>query len=156
MKKLRGGCSCGAVRYELQAAPMRVHCCHCNNCQRQSGSAFAINALIEASKLKILKGKPEAVPVPREAAPHDIHRCRKCKIAVWSDYGRRKKIFFIRAGTLDDASKVKPDIHIFTRAKLPWIKLPKGVPAFKDYYNPKEVWPKKAQARYKAAVGKPR
>src|SRR5678809_208206 len=91
-KKLQGGCSCGTVRYQLLAAPIRVHCCHCTDCQRHTGSAFVINAIIETSAIKIMRGALEAVPVPRAYAPHDIYRCRKCKVALWSDYGHRPQI----------------------------------------------------------------
>ncbi len=61
-----GGCSCGAVRYRLTTAPLFVHCCHCLNCQRQTGSAFVVNLLIEADRLELLAGEPEAVDVPRD------------------------------------------------------------------------------------------
>src|SRR5215470_16223826 len=98
-KKLKGGCSCGKVRYELLAAPIRVHCCHCTDCQRHTGSAFVLNALIETSAIRMIRhGALEAVPVPREYAPHDIYRCAKCKVAVWSDYGGRPQIRFVRVG----------------------------------------------------------
>jgi hypothetical protein len=151
-KKLRGGCSCGKVRYELLAAPMTVHCCHCTDCQRHTGSAFVLNAIIETSAVRLTRGSPEAVPIPRAYGPHDIYRCRKCKVAVWSVYGGRTQLRFIRVGTLDDPSALQPDIHIYTRSKLPWIKLPRGTPAFKDYYDSKKVWPKKSLERLKNAL----
>src|SRR5438874_11713430 len=56
MANLSGACSCGAVKYRLTAAPMFVHCCHCRDCQRQTGSAFVLNALIEANRVQILQG----------------------------------------------------------------------------------------------------
>ena len=151
-KKLRGGCSCGKVRYELLVAPIRVHCCHCTDCQRHTGSAFVINALIETSAIRILRGDLEAVPVPRTYGPHDIYRCRKCKVAVWSDYGHRPQIRFVRVGTLDDPSALRPDIHIYTHSKVPWLRLPRGTPAFKEYYEVKKVWPKKSLERLKSAL----
>ena len=151
-KKLQGGCSCGSVRYELLAAPMSVHCCHCTDCQRHTGSAFVLNAIIETAAIKIRRGVLEAVPVPRDYAPHDIHRCRKCKVALWSDYGNRPQIRFVRVGTLDNPKALRPDIHIYTRDKVPWLKIPKGIPAFKVYYNPKKVWPKSRLERLKKAL----
>jgi hypothetical protein len=151
-KKLQGGCSCGKVRYELLAAPIRVHCCHCTDCQRHTGSAFVINAIMETSAIRIIRGALETVPVPRVYAPHDIYRCRKCKVAVWSDYGRRPQLRFVRVGTLDHPSALRPDIHIYTATKVPWLRLPKGKPAFKEYYDPKKVWPKKSLNRVKAAL----
>jgi len=128
---MEGGCSCGEVRYRLGAKPMFVHCCHCLDCQRQTGSAFVLNALIETELVEVLSGAPIAVAVPTDSGrPHDIHRCPKCQIAVWSDYGRRGGLRFVRVGTLDDPTALKPDVHIFTRSKQPWVGLPADVPAF--------------------------
>src|SRR5882672_8500610 len=115
-KKLRGGCSCGKVRYQLLAAPMFVHCCHCTDCQRHTGSAFVINALIETSRIELVAGAPEPVSMPTESGrPHDIYRCPACKVAVWSDYGRRPGVRFVRVGTLDQPHTIAPDVHIYTR-----------------------------------------
>ena len=150
--KLQGGCSCGGVRFELLAPPIRVHCCHCTDCQRHTGSAFVINAIIETSAIKIIRGTLEVVPIRRDYGPHDVYRCRKCKVALWSDYGRRPQIRFVRVGTLDNPRALRPDIHIYTRTKVPWVRLSKGKPAFKAYYNPKKVWPKKSLQRVRAAL----
>src|SRR5215831_10493527 len=150
-KKLRGGCSCGQVRYQLLDAPMRVHCCHCTDCQRHTGSAFVLNAIIETSAIKILRGKLQAVPVKRAFGVHHIHRCPKCKVALWSDYGR-PQVRFVRVGTLDRPSAIRPDIHIYTETKVPWLKLPKGTPAFRRYYVLEKVWPLKSQQRLKQAL----
>jgi hypothetical protein len=151
-KKFEGGCSCGQVRYRLLDKPMRVHCCHCTDCQRHTGSAFVLNALIETSAIKILRGKVQAVPVARAYGPHDIFRCPECNVALWSDYGHRPQIRFVRVGTLDDPSAIRPDIHIYTESKLPWIKLPRNTPAFRQYYDLKKVWPLKSQQRLKQAL----
>lgn len=155
MKKPLGGCACGAVRYRLRAAPMRVHCCHCPNCQKQTGSAFVINAIIETANIELLRGRLQAVPVARDNGPHDIYRCSRCKVALWSDYGRRPQIRFLRAGTLDEPRALRPDIHIYTASKVPWLKLPKGTPAFKAYYETKKVWSAASLKRLKAALSKP-
>ena len=136
-----GGCSCGAVRYRLTSEPLFVHCCHCLNCQRQTGSAFAINVLIEADRVELLAGEPEPVPVPRSGGKKQrISRCPTCRVAVFSTY-TRATIRFVRAGTLDDPSDVKPDVHIYTRSKVPWVELPESVPAFPAYYDTEKLWP---------------
>lgn len=140
--RLEGGCACGAVRYHLESAPMFVHCCHCRDCQRQTGSAFVLNALIETDRITLLSGRPEPVGVPTDSGrPHDIHRCPACRTALWSDYGGRPKLRFVRIGTLDDPTAMTPDVHIFTRSKLPWVALPEDVPAFEVYYDTKTLWP---------------
>jgi hypothetical protein len=126
-----GHCACGAVRFRLTSRPMFVHCCHCRDCQRQTGSAFVLNALIETDRIELIAGQPHSVTVPTDSGQaHDIYRCPKCEVAVWSDYGRRPKLRFVRVGTLENPAALPPDIHIYTRSKLQWITLPEGVPAF--------------------------
>ena len=147
-----GGCSCGAVRYRLASDPLFVHCCHCLNCQRQTGSAFVINLLIEADRVELLAGEPHAVDVPRDdGSSQRIHRCPSCQVAVFSEYGR-PEILFVRAGTLDDPSTVTPDVHIYTRSKVPWVMLPDGVPSFEEYYDTKQLWPAESLERARAAL----
>ncbi|HWD27682.1 MAG TPA: GFA family protein [Rhizomicrobium sp.] len=158
-----GGCHCGAVRYALGAAPMFVHCCHCLDCQKQTGGAFVLNALIETAAVKLKKGKPVAVAMPTESGrPHHILRCAKCQVALWSHYGGRTPVAFLRVSTLDKPHAIKPDVHIFTRSKVPWVNLdgplPKGTatkrPALvaKVYYDMKKEWPAASRARREAAI----
>ena len=151
---LDGGCACGFVRYRLASVPMIVHCCHCHDCQRQTGSAFVLNALIESSRVEPLSGELESVSMPTDSGrPHDIYRCPRCRTAVWSDYGRRQVLRFVRVGTLDTPASLPPDVHIYTRSKLPWIALPPGVPAFEAYYDPQKVWPAASLERRRAILG---
>jgi hypothetical protein len=136
-----GGCACGEVRYRLTSEPLFVNCCHCLNCQRQTGSAFVINALIEADRVELLAGEPQPVEAPRPSGkPQTIWRCPSCKVALYSQY-THPQVRFVRVGTLDDPSAVAPDVHIFTRTKLPWVSLPDSVPAFEVYYDEQEIWP---------------
>ena len=153
-KNLSGGCACGSIRYQLLAQPMFVHCCHCDDCQRSTGSAFVLNAIIETHAIKVLRGKPVAVPVPRKNGSHDIHRCAKCQTAVWSDYGNKPNIRFVRVGTLDKPGALEPDVHIYTHTKAKWLKLPKKTPAFRNYYKTSKLWPKASLKRLNVALGK--
>src|SRR5690349_21126579 len=98
--RLEGGCACGQVRYRLCAAPMIVHCCHCKDCQRQTGSAFVLNALIETDQVQQLGGDTRLVTMPTDSGlPHKVARCTSCGTAVWSHYGGRDKLCFVRVGT---------------------------------------------------------
>jgi hypothetical protein len=135
-----GGCACGEVRYRFTSDPLFVHCCHCLNCQRQTGSAFVINLLIETDRVEVLSGDPRPVAVPRGAKKQKIWRCPTCQIAVYSQY-TSARVRFVRGGTLDDPSSVEPDVHIYTRSKLPWVALPESTPAFRAYYDPEKLWP---------------
>ncbi len=146
---LEGGCTCRAVRYRLAGRPLFVHCCHCTWCQRESGSAFALNAMIESERVELLSGAPELVETPSASgAGQRIARCPRCRIAVWSHYaGAGDAVRFVRVGTLDEAGRLPPDIHIFTSSKLPWVVLPPGTPAVPEYYDLKTQWPAESLAR---------
>jgi hypothetical protein len=147
-----GGCSCGAVRYRLASEPLFVHCCHCSNCQRQTGSAFVINLLIETDRVEVLAGEPAAVDVPRDdGSPQRIFRCPSCQVAVYSEYGW-PELRFVRAGTLDEPSAVKPDVHIYTRSKVPWVELPGDTPTFEAYYDSRKLWPPASLERLDAIL----
>ena len=141
-----GGCACGAVRYALTSEPLVVHCCHCSNCQRHTGSAFVINLLIETDRVELLSGEPQRVDLPRERGKQKVWRCPTCRIALYSQY-TSPRVRFVRAGTLDDPSAVTPDVHIFTRSKLPWVTLPETVPAFNVYYDTEKLWPAESLER---------
>jgi hypothetical protein len=147
-----GGCACGAVRYRLTSDPLFVHCCHCLNCQRQTGSAFVVNLLIEADRVELLAGDPQPVEVPRDdGSAQTIFRCPACRVAVFSEYGR-PEVRFVRGGTLDDPREVSPDVHIYTRSKVNWVTLPDSVPAFEDYYDSKILWPEASLERLRAVL----
>src|SRR5262249_39844681 len=149
-----GSCSCRAVRYRLLSQPMFVNCCHCLDCQPETGGAVASHALIETNRIELLSGAPEPVSMPTDSGrPHDIYRCPVCKVAVWSDYGRRPALRFVRVATLDDPHAIKPDVHIFTRSKVPWVGLPDGARVFEEFYNINQEWPPESLARRKAMLG---
>jgi hypothetical protein len=146
-----GGCACGTVRYRLLTEPMFIHCCHCLNCQRQTGSAFVINLLIEAERVEFLAGAPEPVDVPRDREKlQRIFRCPSCQVAVLSQYGW-PTISFVRGGTLDEPTAIAPDVHIYTRSKVSWLALPEGTPAFAEYYDQQRLWPAESLRRLEAA-----
>jgi hypothetical protein len=138
-----GGCTCGSVRYRMSAAPLFVHCCHCRWCQRETGAAFAHNALIEADRVALLRGRVEVIDTPSASGRgQKISRCPQCHIAVWSNYsGAGNAMHFLRVGTLDEPDAWPPDIHIYTESKQPWVILPPGAPAAAAYYKASEHWP---------------
>jgi hypothetical protein len=147
-----GGCACGAVRYRLTSEPLFVHSCHCLNCQRQTGSAFVINLLIEADRMELLTGEPLPVDVPRDdGSVQRIFRCPSCQVALFSEYGW-PELRFVRGGTLDEPSAVTPDVHIYTRSKVPWVALPDDTPAFEAYYDTRKLWPASSLERLDAIL----
>jgi len=155
MTEFSGGCACGEIRYRLGSAPMFVHCCHCTSCQTETGSAFVINALIESDRVEAITGAPEPVMTPSESGKgQQIWRCPSCRVALWSNYGgAADKLRFVRVGTLDTPGDLPPDIHIYTRSKLPWVQLPEGVTAVEAYYDSKSLWPEASLVRRAALFG---
>lgn len=144
-----GGCTCRHVRYRLTSRSMFVHCCHCRWCQRETGSAFVMNAMIEADRVETLSGEVEVVDTPSASGRgQKISRCPKCRVAVWSNYsGAGPKVRFVRVGTLDDPDAMPPDVHIFTSSKQPWVILPKNVPVVPEFYDMETTWPKESLER---------
>jgi hypothetical protein len=149
---ISGGCDCGTLRYRLLTAPLFVHCCHCRWCQRESGSAFALNAMIEADRVELLGGQPEMIENPSASGKgQQFARCPHCRIAVWSHYaGAGSTIAFVRVGTLDDPDRLPPDIHIFTSTRQPWVIVGEGIPAVPEYYDRKTHWPEQSLVRLQA------
>ena len=137
-----GGCTCRTVRYEFTPPPLIVHCCHCRWCQRESGAAFALNALIESDRLQLLTGHIDLVPTPSASGKgQHIARCPTCRVTLWSHYaGFGERVSFVRVGTLDEPDRFPPDVHIFTESRQPWVTLPPGARVFTQYYKSAEVW----------------
>jgi hypothetical protein len=150
-----GGCTCRAVRYRMTSKPIFVHCCHCRWCQRETGASFALNALIEADRVVLLRGSPEMVDTPSNSGKgQKIMRCPTCRIALWSNYGGAgDKVRFVRVGTLDEPDRFPPDIHIFTVSKQPWVVIPPGAHAVSEYYDRDKYWPEESLARRRAIFG---
>jgi hypothetical protein len=153
---LEGGCDCRTVRYRMETRPLFVHCCHCRWCQRETGTSFALNAMIEADRVTLLGAEPEIVDTPSASGKgQKIARCPKCRVAVWSNYsGAGPSVRFVRVGTLDEPDHLPPDIHIFTQSKQPWVVLPPATPAVPEYYDRKLYWPAESLARREALLAK--
>jgi hypothetical protein len=149
-----GKCTCGFVRYRMASRPLFVNCCHCTWCQRETGSAFAINAMIEADRVEVIAGEPVRIDTPSNSGKgQKITRCPKCHVALWSNYaGAGDAVRFVRVGTLEEPGRMPPDIHIFTSTKQPWVVLPPGTPAMEEYYDRKKYWPKESLERREAMI----
>jgi hypothetical protein len=149
-----GGCDCGHVRYRMHQRPLFVHCCHCRWCQRETGSAFVLNAMIEADHVELLHGEPLVINTPSASGKGQmISRCPRCLIALWGHYSSNGPLVrFVRVGTLDNPDALPPDIHIYTSSKQPWVVLPPGTPVMAEYYDRDQQWPAESLARRAALL----
>lgn len=149
-----GGCACGAMRYRLTAPPLIVHACHCRDCQRLTGGAFALNIWIEKRFVEADHARLRSVMLKGGSGkPHEVFSCPECGTALWSKYHAAPgDTVLLRAGTLDQPETVEPDVHIFTRSKLPWLELPVGAPTFETFYKIAEFWPAESRERLRRDI----
>ncbi len=129
-----------------------VHACHCTWCQRESGSAFALNGMIETRHIELLSGAPVGRDLPSASGKgQKVMACPSCGVALWAHYnGTGPRFAYVKMGTLDDTGAVAPDVHIFTSTKQPWLMLTGDVPVFEAFYRRSEVWRPEAYARFQA------
>lgn len=155
-EKHTGRCACGEIEYRLTAEPILVNICHCTWCQRETGSAFAVNGVIEADRVELTRGAPVAVDLPSPSGGGQrVMRCPACQVALWSHYlAGSPALAYIRMGTLDDTRDVMPDVHIYTSTKQDWVVLGEGVPVYEGFYRPSEFLPPDRYARFKTAIGR--
>ena len=145
-----GGCTCGKTRYSIKRKPLIVHCCHCSHCQRQTGSAFVVNVLVEQDQVILTEGEVQDVDFPTPSgAGQTARQCTACNNTLWSTY-RMPNVAFVRGGTLDAPNLAPPDVHIYTVSKCDWVTLPDRARIFDKFYDPKTEWSDESRARFRA------
>lgn len=119
---LKGGCQCGALRYEISAPPLMLYCCHCTNCQKITGSAFVVSATLEEASLSFAKGSPKKMTWISDSG-NDRYGlfCADCGVRILHGQEPSSGAISMRSGTLDDTSWIKPSGHIWTRSAQSWV-----------------------------------
>jgi hypothetical protein len=131
---LTGGCQCGAVRYAIDAAPVTVYACHCRDCQRQTGAAFALSMVVSREAIRITQGaarewlRPGAVT--SSGTPTRCLFCGICGARLYHLPERNQQVAVVKPGTLDDISWLKAVGHIWTASAQPWVEIPAGTVNF--------------------------
>ncbi|KQS04592.1 hypothetical protein ASG11_10300 [Sphingomonas sp. Leaf357] len=127
-----GACECGDVQFQLASDPIVTNCCHCRDCQTITGSAFALNAMIETDRVKVTSGTVVERSLERgDRGDTRAWRCERCDTLLWADHPMfGDKTRFVRVGTLDGGEALPPDAHYFTRSKHSWVTVPEGVAQF--------------------------
>ncbi len=127
---LEGACQCGSVRYRLEVEPLGLAVCHCRDCQRQTGSAFAMSLDIPTEAFRLLSGELKTFAAECESGR--AKECAFCGSCGTRIYHRGEWGTSIKAGTLDDTSDLKPTAHYWTKRKQPWVQIPQDVRCFSD------------------------
>ncbi|KAL6711401.1 hypothetical protein ACN47E_004335 [Coniothyrium glycines] len=154
---ITGSCVCNLVRYRLLTSPLYVYACHCADCQKSTGSAFALLLNIELPNIQVITPTvPVAVKLEKkQSGLSEQHvECPRCKTHLWSDSWTGPQIRDLRVGTLDFPGLMEPDIHIFVDSKLDWVRLPDDAKTTPRDYNLREHWPKSSLRRLDSCFAK--
>ena len=142
---MTGGCQCGAIRFELKGLPLLLYTCNCTDCQRQSGSSFALNMPVATKDLRIVQGQPKGWRhLSAKGVKVTSRFCADCGTRLFGEREGRDEILSVRAGTLDDTSWMVPAAHFYTRSAQPWFKPADGAECFEeqphDFAELVEAW----------------
>lgn len=133
MPVFKGGCQCGAIRYEVVGAPRRLVVCHCTDCQRQSGSAFGMTMVVNEEDFRLKKGGLKTYSSKSDAGRAKLGAfCPACGTRIYHKPEWRKGTVSVKPGTLDDTRWLKPETHLWTSSKQPWVIIPNGVETYEN------------------------
>ena len=119
MTKITGGCLCGAIRYEIDGEPFRIANCHCDDCRKATGSAYATNLFFKEQQIKILQGTPKKFEHLADSHNTMIKEfCSDCGSQVFGSGANRPGVKNIKVGSIDDARFVKPQVNLYTAHAL--------------------------------------
>lgn len=124
-----GGCLCGQVRYSVNAEPQICVTCHCKNCQRQAGTALSVIVGVAEDAVEISGEVKTYNDTGDSGATVRRQFCGNCGSPVFTRLDQPEGMLFIKAGTLDDTSGLKPAFHCYTKSKQNWVELG-DVPGF--------------------------
>jgi hypothetical protein len=149
-----GGCFCGSTRYQLERAPLFCHACHCQDCNRHTGSVYACFTTIEAEYItSIGKTPPKLTTTARPSGfARQVASCGTCGTRLWASGVATPVTADINTGTLDLPELMQPDLHMFIEGKISWVILPEGSKTCKGPFDYREWWPKSSLRRLDAAV----
>lgn len=125
MRTHKGGCQCGAVRYEIHADPIMIYACHCTICQRQSGSAFGMAVVFDASRFTTAGAELAHFVRQGHGRQFRCYFCPQCGTRLYHQWFAEAgdfPFFNVKPGTLDDTGWIEPGCHVWTRHAQPWIR----------------------------------
>ncbi|MBI3435828.1 MAG: GFA family protein [Proteobacteria bacterium] len=128
--KLKGGCLCGAVRYELAAEPVMTGICHCLNCQKLSGSGHAFHIMVPEAAFSVCGTTKGYTWAADSGSKVTTSFCGECGSPMFGRTGSFPGMVTVRAASLDDPTAVKPQVRVFAKRQQPWDHADPALPAF--------------------------
>ncbi len=125
-----GACQCGQVHYTISGAPLFTYACHCMTCQKRTGSAFSLGAVYPLDALAVAGEMTAFTRTSDGGDSNTRYSCAECGNIIYGVGSATPGVAKLQPGTLDDTSRVVPDVHLWTRSAQSWIVLPEGAHAF--------------------------
>ncbi len=126
---LRGSCLCGAVRFEIDAELGQIVCCHCSQCRKAQGGAFATNASVPAAAFRLVQGEDRLRAFESSPGKERVF-CSVCGSPILSRRSSRPDAVRVRLGTLDSPVSARPSAHIFAGSKADWWEIRDELPQY--------------------------
>jgi len=127
-KPVKGGCQCGAIRYEISGEPDLVYYCHCHDCQKSTGSAFHCGLMLNKKIFKLLSGEPKGHTKLADSGNEMTREfCPECGSPLFTHDSGAPNFIVVKAGSLDDPARVTPNVELWTHSKVPWAKIKEGI-----------------------------
>lgn len=133
----RGGCYCGAIRFEITSAISRIVYCHCSECRQLQGSAFAVNGVVDAEHFKITCGE-DSLTRHKLSATQTRYFCKHCGSPIKSENSKVTGKVRLRLGTIESEIKEHPQAHIFVASKAAWDTICDNLPQYDEYEPERE------------------
>lgn len=126
MLNISGSCLCGAVTYRSSEQPVVTAFCHCRNCQKGGGAAYSANVAVPTTSVAI--DGPIKRYSTQGGSGSRLTRsfCSTCGSPIAIEVEALAGLMLLQAGTLDDASAVEPNVHIWCASAQPWDSIPEG------------------------------
>ena len=147
-----GRCLCGEIEYQITAEPLFTHACHCNACQKITGTSHWLSMFMLDSDFEITQGELDTINPPQKYGIATKHFCAKCGSNIYGTHTMLPKIKLPATGTFDDNTWFAPEAHIHVQSKPAWITISGDAPQFDTFYQREEVWPQESLDRLSAAL----
>lgn len=127
----QGSCLCGAVKYELKGELGPIFLCHCVNCRKANGTAFATSMVLKSEDFTVIQGQESLGDYQSSPGVHRMF-CKNCASPLFSKRDETPEIVRLRLGTLDTPIEAKPTAHIFVSHKAEWFDIHDDLPQYAE------------------------